>query len=164
VSLLEICQRIQDSAFGTALLESQYAWLVIESIHVLSLSVSVGLLAITDLRLIGRFRTQAPVSDILRELRPWMLGGFVVMFVSGALLFWSEAATVYVSPWFRLKMLFLAVAGANALIFEASLGRRLIEWNDRVQPPLAARLAGWTSLVCWAAVIALGRWVAYAHT
>jgi hypothetical protein len=163
MSLLELCQRIQDSTVGTALLESQYAWLIVESIHVLSLSVSVGLLAIADLRLIGLFRTDTPVADILAELRPWMLGGFVLMFVSGALLFWSEAATVYVSPWFRLKMVFLAAAGLNALIFEASLGRRLAEWSDRRRPPLAARVAGWTSLACWTAVIAFGRWVAYAH-
>lgn len=164
MSLLEFCHRLQDSAFGTALLESQYAWLIIESVHVLSLSISVGLLFITDLRLIGRFRRREPVSDLLGSLRPWMLSGFALMFVTGGLLFWSEAATVYASRWFKLKMLFLALAGLNALLFELRLGRKLAGWNTLDNPPTTAKIAGWTSLICWTAVIILGRWVAYAHT
>jgi uncharacterized membrane protein SirB2 len=163
MTLLDLCHLLQDSAFGSALLESQYWWLIIESVHVLSLSLSVGMLFIADLRLIGRFRRHEPVADVLGELRPWMLSGFALMFLSGGLLFWSEAATVFISPWFKLKMMFLALAGANALLFE---------WRRARQPaglgaldlPAGARMAGWTSLVCWTAVIILGRWVAYAHT
>lgn len=161
--MLEFCRRLQDSAFGTALLESQYLWLILESIHVLSLSVSVGLLAIADLRLIGKFRRHEPVTAVLEPLRPWILAGFGLMFVSGALLFWSEAATVYASPWFKLKVLFLFLAGINALLFELRLGRNVAAWNTRENPPAGAKVAGWTSLICWTAVIVFGRWVAYAH-
>ena len=164
MTVLEFCHRLQDSAFGVALLESQYVWLVIESVHVLSLSLSVGLLFITDLRLIGRFRRHEPVSEVLDQLRPWMLGGFAVMFLSGGLLFWSEAATVYASAWFRLKLLFLVLAAGNALFFEARLGRKLASWNTLEHTPIGARVAGWASILCWTAVIVFGRWVAYAHT
>jgi len=164
MSLVELCQGIQDSGFATALLESQYLWLVIESAHVIGLSLSVGLIVLTDLRLIGSFRRSEPVSEVLEQLRPWLLTGFALMFVTGGLLFVSEAANVIVSPWFRLKMLFLLLAGLNAVWFELKLGRRLRAWNHLDSPPLGARIAGWTSLVCWMAVIVFGRWVAYAHT
>ena len=40
------------------------------------------------------------------------------MFSSGALLFWSEAEKCYRSPTFRIKLMFLALAGLNALFFE----------------------------------------------
>ena len=164
MSLLELCQRLQDTAFATALLESQYLWLVIESAHVIGLSISVGLIVITDLRLIGAFQRREPVSDVLQQLRPWLLAGFGLMFLTGALLFISEAATVYASRWFKLKVLFLALAGLNALWFELKLGRRLKGWDERAKPPLGAQIAGWTSLTCWTAVVIFGRWVAYAHT
>ena len=36
------------------------------------------------------------------------------MFSSGALLFWSEAEKCYRSPTFRIKLIFLALAGLNA--------------------------------------------------
>jgi hypothetical protein len=164
MSLLDLCQRLQDSPFSTALLESQYLWLIVESTHVLGLAFSVGLIIITDLRLIGRFRRGEPVSEVLQQLRPWLLAGFAMMFATGGLLFASEAAKVIVSPWFKLKLLFLLFAGINALWFELRLGRRLAEWNDLDSPPLGARVAGWASMGCWTAVIIFGRWVAYAHT
>ncbi len=126
----------------------------------MSLGLSPGLLAVTDLRLIGFMRGR-PVSDLLLPLRPWMLAGFALTFISGGLLFWSEAADVYVKPLFRLKLLFMAVAGANALYFELRMGRRVAEWDLQAVPPAAARFAGWTSLICWAATILCGRWVAY---
>jgi hypothetical protein len=164
MTLLELCQRLQNSTFATALLESQYLWLIIESAHVIGLSLSVGLIVITDLRLIGAFQRREPVSEVLQQLRPWLLLGFALMFLTGTLLFISEAATVYASPWFKLKLLFLLLAGINALWFELRLGRRVKVWNDLHRPPLGARIAGWTSLSCWTAVVIFGRWVAYAHT
>ena len=164
MSLLTVCQRLQDSAFATSLLESQYMWLIVESAHVLGLALSVGLIVITDLRLIGQFRRREPVSEVLQALRPWLLAGFALMFVTGGLLFISEAAKVIVIPWFKLKMLFLLLAGINALWFELKLGRKLAAWDTLASPPMGAKIAGWTSLACWTAVIFLGRWVAYAHT
>jgi hypothetical protein len=164
MSLLNVCQRLQDSPFATALLESQYMWLIVESAHVLGLALSVGLIVITDLRLIGQFRRREPASEVLQALRPWLLAGFALMFVTGGLLFISEAAKVIVIPWFKLKMLFLLLAGINALWFELKLGRKLAAWDTLASPPIGAKIAGWTSLACWTAVIFLGRWVAYAHT
>ncbi len=161
MNLLEICQAIQDSDIGMALLGSQYLFPIIESAHVLGLALSVGLLAIADLRLIGAFMRREPVSEVLQQLRPWLLSGFALMFASGILLFWAEAAKVYVNPMFRVKMLFLLFAGLNALIFEWRLGGKLFLWNDRPAPPFGAKFAGWTSLVCWTVVILCGRWVAY---
>jgi hypothetical protein len=161
MSLLDIFQAIQDSTVGTAILESQYAFPIIESAHVLGLALSVGLLAIADFRLIGTFMRHEPVSESLQQLRPWMLAGFVIMFVSGGLLFWAEAAKAYLNPMFRIKMVFLFLAGVNALYFELNLGRRLAGWNHRAKPPWGAKFAGWTSLLCWTVVILCGRWVAY---
>jgi hypothetical protein len=163
MSLLDLCRLLQDSSLGTSLLESQYMWLIIESAHVIGLAFSVGLIAVTDLQLIGKFRRSEPVSEVLEQLRPWVLAGFAMMFVTGGLLFASEAATVLVSPWFKLKILFLLLAGINALWFEFKLGRKLAAWNELHTPPIGAKIAGWTSLSCWTAVIVFGRWIAYAH-
>ncbi len=42
------------------------------------------------------------------------------MFLTGGLLFWSEAERVYSSTTFRFKLLFLFLAGVNALVFETT--------------------------------------------
>jgi hypothetical protein len=159
--LLDLCQRIQNSQVGEALHGSQYMFPLIETTHVLALAASVGLILMTDLRLVGAFMTAEPVFEVTFQLKRLMWSGFVVMFLSGALLFWSEAAKCYLSPTFRWKILFLLLAGLNAVAFEATLGRRVADWGMRTEMPSRARFAGWASLVCWTGVILFGRWTAY---
>jgi len=161
MTLLDFFQRLEDSPFSQALLESQYAYPVIESVHVLSLALSVGLLAVADLRLAGAYMRREPVAESLEQLRPWMLAGFVLMFASGIVLFVAEAAKVWVKPMFQIKMVFLALAAANAVYFELTLGRRVHDWGGKPRLPAGATIAGALSLVCWAVVILCGRWVAY---
>ena len=161
MAIVDVMQKIQDSDLAMGFLGSQYAYPVVESLHVLGLALSVGLLAIADLRLIGALMKGHPVGDSLQPLRPWMLAGFALMFATGGVLFAAEAGKLYVNPLFRAKMLFVVLAGANAVYFELKLGRRVHAWADPKTPPRSARLAGYTSLACWAVVILFGRWIAY---
>lgn len=161
MALLDVLQRVQDSDLAANFLGSQYAYPLVESLHVLGLALSVGLLAIADLRLIGTVLRRQPVEDSLPLLRPWMLAGFALMFATGLLLFATQAAKLVVNPLFQAKMLFVALAGANALYFELKLGRSVAAWPNPLSPPAAAKFAGLASLGCWAAVILFGRWIAY---
>jgi hypothetical protein len=158
-SLYQICVWLHDSSVGTGLRESLFMFPLVEGIHVLALSLSVGLILFTDLRLIGVLMKDSKVSDITKQLKPWMLAGFIIMFITGGLLFWSEAVRVYASVTFRFKLLFLFLAGVNALVFETTIGRQAESWDHDVPP--RAKLAGWISLICWAAVVLFGRWTAY---
>ena len=84
------------------------------------------------------------------------------MLVSGGLLFSSEAVKMYHSPAFRIKMILLAMAGLNALIFHRTVYRDAAGWNPASPAPPRARLAGLLSLLFWIAIIAAGRAIAYA--
>jgi hypothetical protein len=161
MDLLPFFEWIQNSSVGTAIRDSLVVFPVVETLHVVGLSISVGLILITDLRLTGVALSFERPSAVMRPLRMWMLSGFALMFTTGALLFWAEAAKCYKSPAFRLKMIFLLLAGLNALLFETSLGRTAGAWDDDTVPPPRARLAGWMSLLCWSGVVIFGRWTAY---
>jgi hypothetical protein len=159
--LLELCQRIYDASWSTALRESQYMFPLVESLHVLSLGASVGLVLWIDLRFIGVALGRRPPGVVIGALRVPMLAGFGLMALTGVMLFCSEAVRLYPSVPFRTKLLLLGVAGLNALAFE---------WRERTRGRVAssagavpgyARTAGWVSLLCWIGVIALGRWTAY---
>ena len=68
----------------------------------------------------------------------------------------------YNSIWFRLKVLFLFLAGLNVLIFHSSkIYRNMHEWEWAPDPPRAAKMAGWISLISWGIVIIAGRTTAY---
>jgi hypothetical protein len=154
-TLLALAERIEETPFAVALAESRYAFPVVEGVHLIGLALSVGLIFLTDLRLIGVIFKDVPVADILKQLRPYVLTGFAAVFVSGALLFWAEASMLVENPAFPCKLLFIALAGVNALYFELVTAKRT---------PLCAipaRNAGIASLVLWTLVIVCGRLIPY---
>ncbi len=161
MSLQDLCHWLQNSEWGTAIRESVWLFPIIEGTHVLALSLSVGTLLVMDLRLAGLLLKKEPVSQVSNQLMPWSLSGFAIMFVTGILLFLSQADKAYGSIWFRLKVLFLLLAGLNAAIFELTLRRRIATWDTQEIPPFRARLAGITGMILWAGVIAAGRTMAY---
>ena len=152
---------MQTSNIGTGIRESFWTFPIIETTHVLALAVSVGLLVWFDLRLLGWGMKHQPISQIHKQIMPYAVIGFVIMFVSGALLFWSEAEKCYRSGFFRAKVAFLVIAAFNATIFELRTKKTIAEWDKHPIPPVKARIAGWLSLLSWTAVIIAGRATAY---
>jgi hypothetical protein len=134
---------------------------IIETIHVLGITVLVGTIAIFDLRLLGFIMKREPVSGIARQVLPWTWAGFILMFSTGLLLSISEAATNYYNPAFRIKLVLMLLVGLNPLIFHRSIYRRVDEWDHSAVTPLPARAAAVCSLVLWAGIIVAGRMIAY---
>jgi hypothetical protein len=161
MSVLEICEWIQNTPSSTAIRESLWVFPIIEGSHVLALGLSVGTVLWFDLRLMGVAMRHHTVSEAFEHVRKWMLLGFTIMFVTGGLLFWSLAERCYVSGYFLLKLILLALAGINVAVYHFTIDRTRDQWGKAPMPPMAARLAGFISIVLWAGVIAAGRIMAY---
>lgn len=161
MSLLEFCEWLASTSGSIALHESIYMYSLVESLHVVSLSLFVGMASMLDLRLIGVSFRRMPVAQFAHQLLPWMVAGFVVMVVTGSLLFYAIPVRSYQSIWFRIKVVMLILAGVNAWIFHAGIFRRVAAWNRHPTPPARARIAGAASLVLWATIIVTGRMIAY---
>jgi hypothetical protein len=161
LSLLDICQTIQDSAIGTGIRESVWVFPIIETIHILALALSVGMIIMLDLRLIGAGMRHASAGQIMGQLKKWYLLGFAAMIASGVFLFWSEAAKCYRSNSFRIKLLLLLLVGVNAVVFEIIYKPLMHKWESGGLPPAGAKLCGWFSMILWIGVIGFGRWTAY---
>ncbi len=159
--LQHICQIIYDSQIGTAIRESEYAFSVIESVHVLAITLLVGTIAVLDLRLLGLVFRSIPVTRIARTVFPLTWSGFAVMLISGLLLFWAEAAKNYSNPAFRVKLVLLVFVGLNPLIFHSTVYQRVHEWELLERSPWRARGAALASLTLWAGIIVAGRAIAY---
>jgi len=104
------------------------------------------------------FRSQ-PVSLMMEQLMPWTVAGFGVMFVTGTLLFLTQAVKAYGNVFFRVKMILLVLAGINAL-YQLKYYPKMAEW-DRTETPLGVRAIAVLSLIFWIGVIACGRTMAY---
>jgi hypothetical protein len=162
MSVYEWADAIEATSIGTAIAESRYAFPIIEGVHLIALSLSVGLIFITDLRLIGVALKEVPVIQVLQQLRVYLLTGFVVVFLTGGLLVWAEARAVVDSPATPFKFAFLLLAGINAAYFEFGVAKspEILDSRETVLPR-GARFAGYASLVLWTLVIIFGRLIAY---
>ena len=161
MSLLPFCRWLAETPGSVALHESLYMYPLVESAHVLTLCLFLGMAIMFDLRLLGVTLTAVPMTEIRKRLGPWMAGGFVVMVITGVLLFYAIPVRSYQSLWFRIKVVALILAGLNAFVFHSGVDRRVAEWDRERVPPPAARRAGAASLMLWAVIVVAGRMIAY---
>jgi hypothetical protein len=161
VTFLSICEWLENTQVALLVRESAYGFPIVVAVHILGLSVSVGLVIWFDLRLLGVSMPRCRLSDVWRGLMPWALTGFVVMFVSGGLLFAAFATSAYGNLAFRIKSAAIILAGLNALVYHLVTERGIAEWDVGVRPPRSAQMAGLLSIVLWTTVILSGRMMSY---
>src|SRR5947207_5378050 len=82
-------QWIASTSGSIALHESLFMYPLVESVHVLTLCLFVGMTMMLDLRLTGLALRKVPVADVVSRLQPLMFLGFAIMVVSGVLLFYA---------------------------------------------------------------------------
>jgi hypothetical protein len=136
-----------------------WAWPISESLHFIGLCLLFGIVGLYDLRLIG-FLKRLPLSE-LHRLIPFGVAGYGINLLSG-LTFISGAPDQYVhNPAFHMKVLFMAGAGINMLIFYLLTYKLVKDIGAEQNAPFQARLAGAVSLVCWTGVIVCGRYLTF---
>ncbi len=136
-----------------------YAWGVVESVHFIGLTLLLGSIAAWDLRLLGVMR-DVPVAAF-HHLIPFAVLGFGINVSSGLLFLMTDPDQYVYNSAFHLKLLCLAVAGVNVLIFYLTMFRHVKSLGPGAQPPPLARLNGVVSLVLWVTVIVCGRMITF---
>src|SRR5436305_7851379 len=105
--------------------------------------------------------TGVPVSRVYRRLMPFAFARFAIMLASGVTLVTGFATAAYKNPYFRVKLIALALAAINAAVYHTNVERRISMWDRSPAPPTAARMAGIISILAWATVILAGRMMSY---
>jgi hypothetical protein len=108
---------------------------VIQSIHLIGLTMLVGTIAIRDLQLLG-FGLRRRV-----EMAPWIWAGLIVVVITGPVMFWSDMPRYLANPAFLVKMPLLLLALLTQLAPQG-------------------RISAVLSLALWSSVILAGRAIA----
>jgi hypothetical protein len=128
---------------------------VIQSVHIIGLTILVGTIFLVDLRLLGIGRGNYAARDIASVMAPWTSAGLLAMLVTGPLMFWSDLTRYLNNPAFVLKMGLLAVAlGGHFTLHRSAV--RDGTWLNVTRQRLAAAL----SLLLWSSVVVAGRAIA----
>ena len=146
---------------SVALRESLNAYPIMLTSHVIGMGMFAGLIMMMDLRLVGVGNLNSSITQVQQRLFPWQMVGFAISIVTGLLLLFSDPMRFYSNFYFWTKNLLLVAAGLNMWIFHATTYQTVNQWDDDPSPPFPAKVAGVLSIACWAAIIIVGRMIAY---
>ena len=156
-----LLQWIEASRLATTIRESLLLFPLLESIHVIGLSLVFGTIAIIDLRLLGAASSERPFKRMAPDVLKWTWAAFALTALTGSLMFITNASVYYHNFYFRSKMLLLILAGINMLSFELTLGRTAHRWDNTRSAPPAGRVVAVLSLAIWISVIFAGRLIGF---
>ena len=147
--------------WSTATHESYYMYNWVESTHVLTLMVSLGVLFLIDLRMLGIAFPNVPSTQIARRLNLPMWIGFGVAITTGLLLFYAIPVRNSQSLWFRVKLVLLVCAGINAYLLHKRMNESGSSWENDAVAPKQIRTSAAVSLGLWTTIVICGRFIAY---
>lgn len=156
MTTLQVFQWLDSTTIGNTIRDSTYIFPVVEVFHLFGLTLLLGTLTITDLRMLGVGMRRQTVSEVASQLAPWTIWGAVVTIASGILLFLSEAMKCYANAAFPWKM-WLLLAGILLYLF---VQHRITRPAARVGAA-TLRIVAVLSLVFWYGVAVAGRAIAF---
>jgi uncharacterized protein DUF6644 len=156
-SLLPFFKWCDNTLVAQAIRDSRWWFPIIEAIHLLALTVLLGVVIVLALRLFGLALKYQTVPQVVRTYSSWTWGSIAVMLVTGILLFLSEALKCYGSPSFRVKMVCLF----TAIVFQATIFRMATS-TEKIDFRRGQRvLLGVFTLALWFGVGLAGRAIGF---
>ena len=141
---------ISGLAVSQAIGESLWIYPLVQAIHLVFLAMLLGSLLLVDLRLLGVGFSKQPVSEVARDARPWLIGGFIGMVLTGIPQLMQNAMREYFAQFFWWKMYFLLAA----LIFTVTIRRKATQGTS---VPGYGKIVGLVSIVLWGGVAVSAR-------
>ncbi|OFW32522.1 MAG: hypothetical protein A3G76_01225 [Acidobacteria bacterium RIFCSPLOWO2_12_FULL_65_11] len=158
MSLFPFFEWCDNTAISAWIRDTTWSFPVIETFHILALTLLYGTILIVDLRLLGMGMRRQPTRFLAGELRSWMNASLAVILVTGVLLFLSEAIRCYGNDGFRFKMVFLFFA----VTFHFTAFRRATAADDESRMSLGMKkVVALVSMTLWLAVGVGGRAIAF---
>ena len=140
---------------GRTIRESLWMFPILESIHLVGLSILGGALLVVDLRLLGVGLKDSTIAELDRQARPWLLLGIAVLLSTGVMLFLSEAIKCYYNASFWVKITTIPIA----LLFTLAVKQRFA--RTAVYTSAYSQWVGTADLLLWFVVAAGGRWIGF---
>ena len=156
---MDLIQSIEDSGIAEYIRVSAYGYPAMITLHSLGLAIMVGLSVVLSLRVLGLFKP-IPYTTLHKQLTvAWV--GFIVNFISGGLLYSSQAVSYMQDGVFLTKMAFVIVGAILVGILQSQVKAGAAGWSDSSPPPAAARTLAMLTILCWVFGMITGRLIAY---
>lgn len=148
----ELFQALEAWGVAEFLRRSIWAYPIVNLTHVLAIGTLVASAVLMDIRVLGLTR-RFTVDEVVGYLRPVAVGALTVAVAAGFLLFSVQATHYAGNAVFRTKMVLLALAILNALLFAGFRAHRDPE-SGRTRAMAALSIALWLSVALSGRLIA----------
>ena len=155
--LWHFSQWSEASIVGRLIRNSEYAFPMIEFVHLAALAVIGGAVLVVDMRMLGLVFKRESLADLAADAQPYVTGSLIVMLVTGYLLYSSEATKCYASVAFWIKIASLLLA----MLFTYTVKRSVAAGDERTVSVGTSRLVGAVSIALWFGVAWGGRWIGF---
>src|SRR6266700_2774606 len=106
-TLFEGCE---SSLLGHWIKYSKWDFAILETFHIIGITVLLGSTLVVDLRLLGFGMRRVSAAELATELAPWTRGALAFMVATGIPMFLSEAVRMSLNTPFLIKMILLSLA------------------------------------------------------
>ena len=148
MDLLPFFQWLGSIPLSTYVLGHTWPAPIVQVIHLIAVAVFLGALVVVDMRLLGRGLTARPLADVARDAQPWLIGAFLLLFITGLPSLTSTALKQYYSPFFWGKMEALLLG----VIFTFTVRRKIILTDEARLGPVWPKVVGILSIGIWTSV------------
>jgi hypothetical protein len=134
---------------------NEWAFPLAECFHIAMFAMSVGTIALVDLRLLGwAFRRETP-AQLLKDTSLWTLTGLVIVVTSGFIIWTSDPLRYYYNGSFRYKIIALVLA----IIYNYTIHRKVAQ--STTSPSVVSILTATFSLAIWISIVFAGLFYAF---
>jgi|SRR5580698_5121892 hypothetical protein len=139
---------------GDAMNNTEWAFPLAECFHIAAFALSIGTIAVVDLRLLGFGITRQTPQQLLKDTEMWTLLGLGVVLLSGPFIFLSQVGIYLANGSFIFKMWCILAA----LIFHYAIFRPVVRSGPS---PGVGALVAIISLLLWTGTVAGGLFIAF---
>lgn len=134
---------------------NEWSFPLAECVHISMFAMSVGTIALVDLRLLGWAFKKESAAQLLKDTFLWTLTGLIIVITSGFIIWTSDPLRYYYNVSFRYKIIALVVA----IVYNYTIHRKVAQ--SATSPPAVRVLTAGFSLLIWISIVFAGLFYAF---
>lgn len=160
-SVTRFCNWLADTPVSIWLQSTEWVIPAVQSVHIMAIAMVISSVLMLNLRLLGALRPLYSPATVVRRFSPWIWSGLVVLLATGSILVTAEPGRDLLNLVFVAKMTLVLIAIVITAVHQTMLSRSVASLERGPVPP-SVRAGAVLSCIVWIAIVACGRWIAYA--
>jgi hypothetical protein len=142
------------SSSANPLNTNEWAFPLTECFHIAAMALSIGTIALVDMRLLGLGIARRTAGEVLADTELWTLAGLAIVITSGLLIFSSDPVAYVRNGPFLFKMAMLV----TAIVYNYTIHRRVARGTPS---SFTRKVVAGVSLALWCSLVFAGIFIAF---